>query len=184
MSIVSNISDGATGRVFIAPNKIQPEGQSEVWLNLGPFMKSSPLQAMNAPKYPAFLQSAGVSQAQFESLLADIQAAIDARMLPYWYAGCSGCTMCCGIGLLGCLHIKMVMLSIVAAVKKVVENNGAFELVYVDQVPFPMYGPYNPDSIAFDLDGACFQQQMQRKRMVQWAASWPPTRASKNPSQL
>ena len=73
MSVVSNVSDGATGRVFIAPNNTQPEGQSEVWINLGPFMKSSPLQEMNAPKYPAsVLQSAGVSQAQFHRLLADI----------------------------------------------------------------------------------------------------------------
>ena len=156
MSVVSNVSDGATGRVFIAPNNTQPEGQSEVWINLGPFMKSSPLQEMNAPKYPAsVLQSAGVSQAQFHRLLADIQACIDARMLPYWYARCSACTLCCGIGCLGCLHIKMVMQQIVSAVQTIVKEDGAFELVYVDQAPLPRYG-YDPDGLPSILT-ACFQ---------------------------
>ena len=175
MSIVSNISDGATGRIFIAPNNAQPEGQSEIWFNLGPFMRSSPLSESSKPKYPALLQAASVSQAQYDSLLADIQRCVDAKSLPYWYAWCSCCTLCCGIGCLGCLHIKVVQVQIVEACKKVVEQNGAFELKVVEPSASQANYSQDPNSFAFDLDGACFQKRIQRRGMVSMVPIWPPT---------
>ena len=69
------------------------------------------------------------------------------------------------------------MQQIVSAVQTIVKEDGAFELVYVDQAPLPRYG-YDPDGVAFDLDGVCFEQCSAeawfnwRRPGHRWARTW------------
>ena len=80
-------ADWRRPKMMIAPNRVQPPGQSEVWLSIQ-LVKG--LGSENTgPKYTDILQSAGVSQSQYESLLAEMQGCMDANSLPTWYIKCS-----------------------------------------------------------------------------------------------